>query len=113
MGTVKLITLITPGNAANARAPCEEMLIRTSAISDTKVQFVCGRTYHRQKEEFKDTRKAVFRKGKRLSNNVIKYRPKRNEKPLGNRFVRITIVPGPGYVVGNNRENRIDIPVRA
>ena len=100
------------GADANARAPCEEMLIETKVISEGSngvVEFVCGRTYHRQKEEIKDSRKAVFEKGELLSKN-IGYRPK-DATGSGIRLILIVIEPGPGYLVGNAGENRIRIEV--
>ena len=99
-----------PGEAANNRAPCEEQLKRTAHASGSgKIQFICGRTYHRQKEEFKDTRKAVFEKGELLSKK-IGYRPK-EATGSGIRLILIVIEPGPGYLVGNAGENRIRIGV--
>ena len=98
-----------PGADANARAPCEEMLLGTNQISGTVVEFTCGRTYHRQKEEIKDSRKAVFEKGELLSKK-IGYRPK-DATGTGTRLILIVIEPGPGYLVGNAGENRIRIGV--
>ena len=98
-----------PGADANKRAPCEEMLLRTNEISDNVVEFVCGRTYHRQNEDIKYSRKAVFEKGELLSKK-IGYRPK-DATGTGTRLILIVIEPGPGYLVGNAGENRIRIGV--
>ena len=85
------------------------MLLGTNEISGTVVEFICGRTYHRQKEEIKDSRKAVFEKGELLSKK-IGYRPKQ-ATGTGTRLILIVIEPGPGYLVGNAGENRIRIGV--